>query len=60
MGRNKIYTNLTEEEIKEQRKLYMKQYYQNNKNKNQPNSAAIPKTKKYLLIKRGLFILNFD
>ena len=59
MGRKPKIDHLSEDQMKEKRKKYMRDYYLNNKNKDiKPN---IPKIKTpYLVIKKGLFILYFD
>ena len=58
MGRKALYTNLTEEQLKEKRRLYMKLYYLNNKHKEKLDTNIKPKPR--IEIKKGIFILYFD
>jgi len=58
MGRNPKFHHLTDNQLIEKRKKYMRQYYLNNKNKE--IKLIIPKKAPYLVIKKGLFILYFD
>jgi hypothetical protein len=58
MGRNPKFHHLSENELIEKRKKYMRQYYLDNKNKE--IKLIIPKKAPYLVIRKGLFILYFD
>jgi hypothetical protein len=58
MGRNPKFQHLTDNQLIEKRKKYMRQYYLNNKNKE--IKLIIPKKAPYLVIRKGLFILYFD
>jgi len=64
MGRKKKYDDLTEEEIKQKRREYMKSYYLKKKH-NMVNGKYVrpePKAPKItpLTIKRGEFIVSFQ
>lgn len=64
MGRKKKYDDLTDDEIKQRRRSYMKSYYRKKKHnivdgeyvRQEPKEPKIPP----LTIKRGEFIVQFD
>tara|TARA_R110000803_G_scaffold115427_1_gene183906 strand:- start:3149 stop:3343 length:195 start_codon:yes stop_codon:yes gene_type:complete len=64
MGRKKIYTNLTDDELKQQRKLYMKKYYMKKKHNMIDGEYVKPTPREPkvcpLKITRGSFTICFD
>ena len=64
MGRQKKYLNLTDDEIKQKRREYMKKYYKRKKHHivdgNYVRQPATQPTIPPLTIKRGEFVVSFD
>jgi hypothetical protein len=65
MGRKKKYEHLTEEELKKERKKYMKNYYRKKKhNIDKDGNYVVPEPKPPkvcpLKITRGEFVVRFD
>ena len=64
MGRQKKYLNLSEDEIKQKRREYMKKYYKRKKHHivdgNYVRQPVTPPKISPLTIKRGEFIVSFQ